>query len=598
MAPCLCMRSHGAPSTPRPAHRDMRIGGKAFTVVNGWTVPGFTHERELGGGAEGRVVLAVDDLTSTKVAIKYLDGGLLADEAFLTRFRAAARILSQLEDPNVVDLYDFVETPDGAAIVMQCVDGVSLRHVLAAQGPAGPLAALSMLGGTLLGLASAGEHGLTLHGALRPANIMIDADGNARLTDFATARPGTEAQSGAAYAAPELWDGSPATVATDLYAATAVFYECLTGRPPFTGRNLARQHREAPIPADGVPGPLRDLVHQGLAKDPARRPASAVDYLAALEEAAVSAYGPSWEAQGRGRLTELAAQAALQPEPPKPKPARSSGRNPIVAAKQPGGGGSRTRWVLAAVAVLVVAGAGASAATLLKGDKKQPAAPTTAQSSTPQPTPPAAGGIDANQLVARIDQAVAQAPGALFSYRQTGCCGFPAAGKGTLGLAPGGQASSALPSYSLTLSGTGAARKPVRALIVEDRFYVRVGKKWRSSPLTGRGYPAAADQVRQGSAVANLTALLRSSTKLTKTGAIYEGEAPAAALAQVPDLGPMYARMAEATGAQQIAFAIKFDAGFRPTKFWVRAGPEKGRNQTMRGSYTKWGRKPAIKAPS
>ncbi|WP_165963896.1 serine/threonine-protein kinase [Actinomadura sp. KC216] len=576
----------------------MRIGGKAFTVVNGWTVPGFTHERELGGGAEGRVVLAVDDLTSTKVAIKYLDGGLLADEAFLTRFRAAARILSQLEDPNVVDLYDFVETPDGAAIVMQCVDGVSLRHVLAAQGPAGPLAALSMLGGTLLGLASAGEHGLTLHGALRPANIMIDADGNARLTDFATARPGTEAQSGAAYAAPELWDGSPATVATDLYAATAVFYECLTGRPPFTGRNLARQHREAPIPADGVPGPLRDLVHQGLAKDPARRPASAVDYLAALEEAAVSAYGPSWEAQGRGRLTELAAQAALQPEPPKPKPARSSGRNPIVAAKQPGGGGSRTRWVLAAVAVLVVAGAGASAATLLKGDKKQPAAPTTAQSSTPQPTPPAAGGIDANQLVARIDQAVAQAPGALFSYRQTGCCGFPAAGKGTLGLAPGGQASSALPSYSLTLSGTGAARKPVRALIVEDRFYVRVGKKWRSSPLTGRGYPAAADQVRQGSAVANLTALLRSSTKLTKTGAIYEGEAPAAALAQVPDLGPMYARMAEATGAQQIAFAIKFDAGFRPTKFWVRAGPEKGRNQTMRGSYTKWGRKPAIKAPS
>ncbi|TDD37141.1 serine/threonine protein kinase [Actinomadura sp. KC06] len=568
----------------------------AYTVVNGWTVPGFTHERELGGGAAGRVVLAVDDLTRTKVAIKYLAGGLLADEAFLTRFRAAARSLSQLEDPNVVDLYDFVETSDGAAIVMQCVEGVSLRRVLAAQGPAGPLAALSMLGGTLLGLASAGEHGVPVHGALRPANIMIDAEGNARLTDFATTPPGTEAQSGPAYAAPELWDGVPATVATDLYAATAVFYECLTGRPPFAGRNMARQHREAPIPAEGVPGPLRDLVHQGLAKDPARRPASAADYLAALEEAAVSAYGPSWEAQGRGRLTELAAQAAQQPEPPKPKPARSSGRNPVVAAKQPGGGGTRTRWVLAAVAVLVVAGAGASAATLLNSDKKQPAAPATAQSSTPQPSPPA-GGVDAKALVARIDRAVAQAPGALFSYRQTGCCGFPAGGKGTVGLAPGGQASAALPSYSLTLSGAGSARKPVRAVIVEDRFYVRVGKKWRSSPLSGRGYPAAADQVRQGSSVANLTALLRSSTKLTKSGAIYEGEAPAAALAQVPELGPMYARMAEATGVQRIAFAIKLDAGHRPVKFWVRAGPEKGRNQTMRGSFTKWGRKPAIQAP-
>ncbi|MGH3243162.1 MAG: serine/threonine-protein kinase, partial [Spirillospora sp.] len=294
-------------------------------MVNGWTVPGFTHERELGGGAAGRVVLAVDDLTSTRVAIKYLGGAPLADEAFLARFRASARALSQLEDPNVVDLYDFVEAPDGAAIVMQYVDGVSLRRVLGAQGPAGPLAALSMLGGTLLGLASAHEHGVPVHGALRPANIMIDVDGNARLTDFATSSPGTEAQSGAAYAAPELWDGAPASVATDLYAATAIFYECLTGRPPFAGRNMARLHREAPIPAEEVPGPLRELVHQGLAKDPAGRPATAADYLDALENAAVSAYGPSWEAQGRGRLTELAAQAALQPEPPRPKPARSSG---------------------------------------------------------------------------------------------------------------------------------------------------------------------------------------------------------------------------------------------------------------------------------
>ncbi|MFI0484272.1 serine/threonine-protein kinase [Actinomadura sp. 9N215] len=568
----------------------------AFTVLNGWTVPGFTHERQLGDGAAGRVVLAVDDLTSTKVAIKYLGGALLADEAFLARFRAAARSLSQLEDPNVVDLYDFVETPDGAAIVMQCVEGVSLRRVLAAQGPAGPLAALSMLGGTLLGLASAHEHGVPVHGALRPANIMIDVDGNARLTDFATSPPGTEAQSGPAYAAPELWDGAPATVATDLYAATAVFYECLTGRPPFAGRNMARQHREAAIPADEVPGPLRDLIHQGLAKSPEHRPATAADYLAALEEAAVSAYGPSWEAQGRGRLTELAAQAALQPEPPKPKPARSSGRNPVVAAKQPGGGGSRTRWVLAAVAVLVVAGAGASAATLLKDDKKQPAEPTTAQSSSPQPTPPA-GGVDPKALVARIDRAVAQAPGALFSYKQTGCCGFPASGRGTLGLAPGGRPSGALPSYTLTLAGAGSARKPVRAVIVDDRFYVRVGKQWRSSPLSGRGYPAAADQVRSGSSVANLTALLRSATKLTRTGAIYEGTAPAEALAQAPGVGPMYARMARATGVQQIAFAIKLDAGFRPVKFWVRAGPANGRNQTMRGSYTKWGRKPAIQAP-
>jgi len=567
----------------------------AFNVVNGWTVPGFTHDRELGSGASGRVMLATDDLTSTKVAIKYLDAALVGDEAFLTGFRAAARRLSQVEDPNVVDLYDFVETPDGAAIVMQHAEGVSLRRVLAAQGPTGPLAALSMLGGALLGLAAAHDRDV-VHGAMRPANIIIDANGNARLTDFATAPAGTEAQAGPQYAAPELWDGAPATVATDLYAATAIFYECLTGRPPYAGRNMARLHREAPIPADEVPGPLRDLIRQGLAKDPAQRPPSVADYLGALEDAAVSAYGPSWEAQGRGRLTELAAQAAAQPEPPKPKPARISGRNPITAAGKQGRGGSRTRWILTAAAAAVVVGAGAGATTLLRGEESPPPDPAPAQSSSPQPSLPI-GGVDPAPLVAQIDQAVAQAPGAQFTYRQTGCCGFPATAKGTFGLAQDGQ-----PSYTLTLASTGAARKPVRALIVDDRLYVRVGRQWKASALGGRGYPAAADQVRQGSSVANLTALLRSATTLTKeepteTGTIYEGEAPADKLVQAPGIGTVYAQMTQATGAEQIAFAIKLDPDYRPTAFWVRAGPEDGRNQTMRGSYSKWGRKPPVQAP-
>jgi hypothetical protein len=569
------------------------IGGMAFTVVNGWTVPGFTHERELGGGTSGRVVLAVDDMTGTRVAIKYLDPALGADEAFLARYRVASRGLSQLEDPNVVDLYDFVETADGTAIVMQHVEGVSLRRMLAAQGPSGPLAALSMLGGTLLGLAAAHDHDL-VHGSMRPANVLVDAEGNARLTDFATAPAGTEAQHGPPYAAPELWDGAPATVATDLYAATAIFYECLTGRPPYAGRNMARQHREAPIPAEEVPGPLRDLIHQGLAKEPEKRPKSAADFLGALEDAAVSAYGPSWEAQGRGRLTELAAQAAQQPEPPKAKPSRSSGRTPVVAGPK-GGGRSRMRWVAVAVAVVLVA-AGAGAAVLLKGGTslggdKQPPEPKPAQSSSPQPTLPV-GGVDPAPLIARIDQAVARTPGAAFSYRQTGCCGFPVTGQGTIGLVQG-----ATPSYALTLAGTGSARKPVRAVIVQDRLYVRAGKKWRQSPLGGRGYPAAGDQVRQGGSVANLTTLLRSATKLSRSGSIYEGEAPAAKLAQAPGVGPLYAQMAQATGAQQIAFAVRLDAGYRPVKFWVRAGPEKGRNQMQRGSYSGWGRKAPIKAP-
>ncbi|TDC55709.1 serine/threonine protein kinase [Actinomadura sp. KC345] len=567
----------------------------AFNVVDGWTVPGFTHDRELGNGASGRVMLATDDMTSTKVAIKYLGAGLATDEAFLSRFRESARALSQLEDPNVVDLYDFVETPDGAAIVMQYAEGVSLRRVLAVQGPTGPLAALSMLGGTLLGLAAAHEAGV-VHGAMRPANVLVDANGNATLTDFATSPAGTEAQSAPPYAAPELWDGAPATVATDVYAATAVFYECLTGRPPYAGRNMARLHREAPVPADEVPGPLRHLIHQGLAKDPAERPRSVADFLGALEDAAVSAYGPSWEAQGRGRLAELAALAATQPEPPKPKASRSSGRNPIVAVtgKQPGSGGARTRWILAAVAALMVVGVAAGATAMLRDGENPPPDPAPAQSSSPQPTLPA-GGVDGKPLATQIDQAVAQANGAQFSYRQTGCCGFPATAKGTFGLVHGQQ-----PSYSLTFAGSGSARKAVRGVIVEDRLYLRAGRRWKSSALGASGYSEVADQVRQGSSARNLTSLMRLATKLTKeesteTGTIYEGAVPAG---QIEAYMPKpFTDMVRATGAQQIAFAIKIDTGHRPVAFWVRAGAEDGRHQMMHGSYTKWGPKPPIKAP-
>jgi serine/threonine protein kinase len=563
----------------------------AFNVVDGWTVPGFTHERELGDGAAGRVVLAVDDMTSTKVAIKYLVGGLRADEAFMARFRASARTLSQLEDPNVADLYDFVEAPEGAAVVMQYVDGVALRRVLAAQGPTGPLAALSMLGGTLLGLAAAHAHEV-VHGAVRPSAILIDGEGNARLTDFATVAPGTEAQLAPAYAAPELWDGAPASVATDLYAATAIFFECLTGHPPYAGRNMARLHREAPVPAEEVPGPLRDLIGQGLAKDPETRPKSAADYLGALEEAAVSAYGPSWEAQGRGRLTELAAQAALQPEPPRPKPSRSSGRNQVIATGQTAAHGPRGRWITAAIAAVVVAGAVAGGIVFVNSDNGDatPPTPSPAQSSTPQPSVPP-GGVAPAQLAARIVQATDQAPGARFSYRRTGCCGAPSVAQGTFGLVEGAE-----PAYSMTLSGSGKTRKRAQAVVIRDRVFLRAGKNWRPSAAGGRGYPGLAEQVRRGSSVSAVTTLLDAATALSESGGVYKGEAPAAALARTPGSGTLYAEMARATGVQQISFALKLDGSSRPVKLWLRAGPAKGRNQILTTSYSAWGRR-AIKAP-
>ncbi|MBE1531688.1 serine/threonine-protein kinase [Actinomadura algeriensis] len=560
----------------------------AFNVVDGWTVPGFTHERDLGGGASGRVVPAVDDTTGTRVAIRYLDRRLVDDQSFMARFSELARRLTQVEDPNVVDVYDFVTDAGGAAVVMQHVEGVSLRRVLAVQGPVGPLAALSTLGGTLLGLAAAHEQD-AVHGTIRPSDVLVDERGNAVVGDFGLAPPGTEAQTVPAYAAPELWEGAPATVATDVYAATAVFFECLTGRPPYAGRNMARLHREAPIPVEEAPGPLRDLLRRGLAKDPADRPASVADFLAVLEEAAISAYGPSWEAQGRGRLTELAAEAARRPEPK--KSSRGTGRNAIVTAAAQPVRGSRTRWIAAGVATLVVIGGAAFAVTALTGgEKEEPVAapPTPAQQSTsPQPVLPE-GGVDPAPLVARVEQATAQAPGAKFDFARDGEGAVRA--KGTFAVVPG-----ARPSYAMTVKGTGDARNAGKTLVVGDRFHGEVSREWRPLPADNP-YAALTEQVRRGTSVATVTSLLRTATELRKDGDVYKGAAPAGTLAQVPGVGPLYASLSRTTGAPTVDFAIRLDRLNRPAALWLRSGDPKAKHAVLQTTYADWGRK-SVKAP-
>jgi len=109
--------------------------------------------------------------------------------------------------------------------------------------------------------------------------------------------------------APEQWGGAPAAPATDIYAATAVFFECLTGTTPFSGplAELAALHEHAAVPAGLVCEPLRPLIERGMAKDPGARPASAADFIAELEATATAAYGADWEPAGRAQLVARAA---------------------------------------------------------------------------------------------------------------------------------------------------------------------------------------------------------------------------------------------------------------------------------------------------
>jgi hypothetical protein len=284
-----------------------------------WDVPGFTEVKVLGSGGFGEVVLARHDASGTAVAIKYLRGELLADREFAALFRAEAAVLASLDDPNVVRLYEYVESPTGAAIVMELVEGVSLRDILARQGKTTAEAALLVLQGSLLGLAAAHRRGV-VHRDYKPENVLIDGAGASKLTDFGIAARAGDSPVAAgtlAYAPPEQFAGSPASPATDVYAATATFYECLTGRPPFDGDTaeaLLRQHQAEPVPLEPVPEPLRPLVAAGLAKDPDRRPADGAALVAELRAVAGRTYGPGWEDRGRSQLAAAALLlAALWP---------------------------------------------------------------------------------------------------------------------------------------------------------------------------------------------------------------------------------------------------------------------------------------------
>ncbi|MEU4544082.1 serine/threonine-protein kinase [Nonomuraea dietziae] len=287
-----------------------------------WGVPGYTEVRELGTGASGRVVLARREHDGVEVAIKYLSDSLRDDVGFVARFRHEARLLGSMRSPHNVRLIGYVEDGQGAAIIMELINGVSLRALLDSEGPTGPEAALVVLKGALQGLAAAHAIGV-VHRDFKPENVMVQGDGSSKLVDFGIAvrhGEGVNAAGTPAYMAPEQWSGGPATPAGDVYAATIVFFECLTGMRPFRAATvpaLARQHHATPPPIEEVPEALQPLVERGLSKHPMERPPSAEAFLTELESVAARACGPDWEERGRRRLARLAGLLlVLFPEAP------------------------------------------------------------------------------------------------------------------------------------------------------------------------------------------------------------------------------------------------------------------------------------------
>lgn len=221
---------------------------------------------EVGRGGMAVVYRAHDEVLDREVAVKLLHAHLASDPAFLDRFRREAQAAAALSDPSVVAVHDWGETPDGPYLVLQLVEGATLRDVLRARGRLTAGEALAVLGPVAQGLAAAHRGGL-VHRDVKPENLLLGTDGSARVADFGLARAAASATTtfGADvlvgsphYLSPEAVRGLPLDPRADVYALGIILYECLVGRPPHEGDSplataVAHTARAVPPPSDAVP---------------------------------------------------------------------------------------------------------------------------------------------------------------------------------------------------------------------------------------------------------------------------------------------------------------------------------------------------------
>ncbi|GAA2729487.1 serine/threonine-protein kinase [Actinocorallia aurantiaca] len=285
-------------------------------VVGTWRVPGYAEVRELGDGPWGRSVLVRHSSSGRHYVIRYLGA---ADAEGRRRFEGESAQLQQVFSPYVARWYGHLDEGDTAAVLLEAVDGVSLKDILTWHGNLSPEAALVVLRRSLLGLQEAHSRGV-LHRDHTPSNVVVRSNGLGKLIGFGATTLAARGRSRAGdspYVAPEQWVDEPAVPATDIYAATCVFFESLTGRPPFPGTMEA--HLSLPVPLDQAPEVLHGLLASGLAKAPQNRPATAAEFAAEVENTALAFYGPEWEHHGLSVLASLARSlGTLLPAPPPP----------------------------------------------------------------------------------------------------------------------------------------------------------------------------------------------------------------------------------------------------------------------------------------
>ena len=242
--------------------------------------------RSIGEGGMANVYLGYDTILDRNVAIKVLRGDLANDEKFVRRFQREALSASSLAHPNIVEMYDVGEDDGTYYIVMEYVDGKTLKQLLKKRGTLTLSEAIDIMSQLTDGMAHAHDSYI-IHRDLKPQNIMIKDDGQIKITDFGIAMALNSTQltqtnsvmGSVHYLPPEQASGKGCTIKSDIYSMGIIFYELLTGSLPFRGDNaveIALKHMREPLPSlreenPSIPQSVENIIRRATAKNPKNR---------------------------------------------------------------------------------------------------------------------------------------------------------------------------------------------------------------------------------------------------------------------------------------------------------------------------------------
>ena len=242
--------------------------------------------KSIGEGGMANVYLAWDTILEREVAVKILRGDLAGDEKFIRRFQREANAASSLRHPNIVEMYDVGEDDGRYFIVMEYVDGKTLKSLIKKRGALNLTEAIDIMMQLTSGIACAHDSYI-IHRDIKPQNVMILEDGRVKITDFGIAMAlnnneltQTNSVMGSVhYLPPEQASGSGSTIKSDIYTLGILMFELLTGKVPFKGDNaveIAIKHMKDQIPSvcsinNTIPQSVENIILKACAKNPKNR---------------------------------------------------------------------------------------------------------------------------------------------------------------------------------------------------------------------------------------------------------------------------------------------------------------------------------------